>query len=397
MQAMSDPRPPTPTTPTMEEKPAASEDTDPVAYNLSPEIQAHSTGCGQHSERSTYFNVNRTGSPAPDKDSRPKGHLVYAIPVTSVKSKDLCRPQYSLRWSHLVGSMSVNNSSTTSDAPILAYVSRSQLNHVRRNCFRVLAGPNRIYNGPVHRLQALRSKMLMPKNQDEDQYILAVMITLAQQAAYSEITSSRATFHPRDLKIRVLSTSEEDDSFIVYTGTVPAAFLRMFHEPEKAPRGDTKIQISYAQVPIWPVLGLKERLGQALGSEVVGDFDALNMETYEDELPPTPETPSPKRRREVLTEVFNASFSEDRDSDSPVEALGKRRRLEKGTNPGAFFPSECVPKAAYEAGSCIRLFILLVPGLSSPSHTMRISYALPAKTLARARSPCEAQTRKASK
>ncbi|RYO85429.1 hypothetical protein DL766_006514 [Monosporascus sp. MC13-8B] len=329
MQAMSDPRPPTPTTPTMEKKrtrtrtTAASEDTDPIAYNLSPQIQAHSTNCGQHSERSSYLDVNRTGSPAPDKDSRLEGHLICVIPLTLVKSKDVCRPR------HLVGSMSVNNSSATSDAPILAYVSRGQLNHVRRNCFRVLAGPNRIYNGPVHRLQALRSKMLMPKNQDEDQYILAVMITLAQQAAYSETTASGATFNPRDLKIRVLSTSEDDDSFVVYTGIVPAALLRMFHEPEKAPRGDTKIQISYAQVPIWPVLGLKERLGQALGSEVVGDFDALNMETYEDELPPTPETPSPKRRREVLTEVFNASFSEDRDSDSPVEMLGKRRRLEE--------------------------------------------------------------------
>ncbi|RYP34255.1 hypothetical protein DL767_004378 [Monosporascus sp. MG133] len=307
MQAMPDLGPPTPTTPAMEKKlhpAAASEHADPIAYNLSPEIQAHATDCGQHSERSTYLDVNRTRSPAPDKDSRFKGHLIYAIPVALVKGKDVCGPQYSL--------------------------CRSQLNHVRRNCFRVLAGPNRIYNGPVHRLQALRSKMLMPKNQDEDQYILAVMIALAQQAAYSEIASSRAAFNPRDLKIRVLSTSEDDDSFIVYTAIVPAAFLRMFHEPEKAPRGDTKIQISYAQVPIWPVLGLKERLGQALGSEVVGDFDALNMETYDDELPPTPETPSPKRRREVLTEVFNASFSEDRDSDSPLEALGKRRRLEEG-------------------------------------------------------------------
>ncbi|RYP47923.1 hypothetical protein DL768_006078 [Monosporascus sp. mg162] len=328
MQAIPDPRPPTPTTPAMEKKPAASENTDPIAYNLSPEIQAHATDCGQLSERSTYLDVNRTGSPSPDKDSRSKGHLIYAIPVALVKSKDVCGPQHS--FCHLVGSMSVNNSSATSDAPILAYVSRSQLNHVRRNCFRVLAGPNRIYNGPVHRLQALRSKMLMPKNQDEDQYILAVMIALAQQAAYSETTSSRAAFNPRDLKIRVLSTSEDDDSFIVYTGIVPAAFLRMFHKPEKAPPGDTQIQISYTQVPIWPVLGLKERLGQALGSEVVGDFDALNMETYDDELPPTPETPSPKRRREVLTEVFNASFSEDRDSDSPLEMLGKRRRLQEG-------------------------------------------------------------------
>ncbi len=167
--------------------------------------------------------------------------------------------------------------------------------------------------------------MLMPKNPDEDQYIIGVMIALAQQSAYNS-----AGFFPKDLKIRILTTSEEDASFVVYTGVVPAALLRMFHEPEKAPRGETGIQIDHVQVPIWPVLGLKERLGQALGSEVVGYFDAQNMETYDNELPPTPETPSPKRRRSILTEVFNVSFSEDRDSDSPVEAISKRRRLEKG-------------------------------------------------------------------
>ncbi|EMR71713.1 hypothetical protein UCREL1_1230 [Eutypa lata UCREL1] len=166
--------------------------------------------------------------------------------------------------------------------------------------------------------------MLLPKNEDEDQYILAVIIALAQQSAYGN-----GEFTPKDVKVRVLTTSEEDESFVVYTATVPAGFLRMFHEPEKAPQGDTEIRIDYTQVPIWPVLGLKERLGQALGSEVVGDFDASNMETYEAELPPTPETPSPKRRRDVLSEVFNASFSEDRDSDSPVEAIGKRRCLEE--------------------------------------------------------------------
>ena len=82
----------------------------------------------------------------------------------------------------------------------------------------------------------------------------------------------------------------------------------------------------------------KERLGQALGHEVVGDFHAAkattaSMETYEHELIATPETPSPKvtpspkRRRDVLTEVFNASFSEDRDFDGPAVPVSKRRRL----------------------------------------------------------------------
>ena len=189
----------------------------------------------------------------------------------------------------------------------------------------MLPGPNRIYNGPVHRLQTLRSKLLMPKNPDEDAYILAVMIAIAQQASYSHIS-----FHPRDQKVKVLTTSEDDESFVVYNGIVPAAFLQMLHEPEKAPQGDAEIKIEYTQVPVWPVLGLKERLGLALGSDVVGEVDVNNMETWEDELPPTPETPSPKRRREVLTEVFNTSFSEDRDSDSPVDSIRKRRCLEEG-------------------------------------------------------------------
>ncbi|KAI1257903.1 hypothetical protein MGN70_000948 [Eutypa lata] len=247
--------------------------------------------------------------------------VIWKHPDSDTRSFDSATTCSNRSGSQFVGSM---NRTPVNDPLILAYVSRIHLNHVRRNCYRVLSGPNRLYNGPVHRLQSLRSRMLLPKNEDEDQYILAVIIALAQQSAYGN-----GEFTPKDVKVRVLTTSEEDESFVVYTATVPAGFLRMFHEPEKAPQGDTEIRIDYTQVPIWPVLGLKERLGQALGSEVVGDFDASNMETYEAELPPTPETPSPKRRRDVLSEVFNASFSEDRDSDSPVEAIGKRRCLEE--------------------------------------------------------------------
>lgn len=42
-------------------------------------------------------------------------------------------------------------------------------------------------------------------------------------------------------------------------------------------------------------------------------------------------TTSPKRKREILSEVFNTSFSEDRESTSyPSELLAKRRCFEEG-------------------------------------------------------------------
>ncbi|KAH9896226.1 hypothetical protein F4778DRAFT_259525 [Xylariomycetidae sp. FL2044] len=229
--------------------------------------------------------------------------------------------------SQLFASMTVD---TSNDAPILAYVSRSHLNHIRKNCFRVMRGPNRALNEPVYRLQSLRSKILIPKNPDEDQFFVAVMIAMAQQAVYGDV--SRGTdFAPRDVEVRLLTLSEGDSSFLVYTATVPAALLMMFHEPHKAPQGNTELDINFTQVPVWPVLGLKERLGKALGSDIVGDFQGVSIDTYEDELAETtPEVPSPKRRREALSEVFNASFSEDRELERPSEILGKRRCLEEG-------------------------------------------------------------------
>lgn len=223
------------------------------------------------------------------------------------------------------------NVNVASDAPVLAFVSRSNLNHIRRNCFRIVNGPNRAHNGPVHRLQTLRSKNLIPSNLDEDPHFVATIIALAQQSAYVDGPQSNV-ITPRDVKVRLFTISEEENSFVVYTATVPAAFLMMFHEPDKAPNGDARLKIEYTHVPVWPVLGLKERLGQALGTEIVGNFDALNMETFseeEEEIMSVAETTSPKRRREVLSEVLNASFSEDRES-GPNDILGKRRCLEEG-------------------------------------------------------------------
>ncbi|KAI8634359.1 hypothetical protein F5Y19DRAFT_461770 [Xylariaceae sp. FL1651] len=228
--------------------------------------------------------------------------------------------------SHLMASMAV---STSNDSPMLAYVSRSHLDHVRKNCFRVMRGPKGAFNQPVHRLQVLRSKNLLPKNPDEDSYFVAIMIAMAQQSVYADIQSGTG-FISRNVKVRVLTVSEEDNAFMVYTATVPRAFLSMFHEPDAAPTGDSQIRIEYAQVPVWPILGFKERLGKALGAEIVGNFYGVPIDTYEDEMAPVPESTSPKRRREALSEVFNASFSEDREADCPGGVFRKRQCVEEG-------------------------------------------------------------------
>lgn len=233
--------------------------------------------------------------------------------------------------SQLLASINVN---AASDEPVLAYISRSNLDHIRRNCFRIVSGPNRSYNGPVHRLQSLRSKRLMPSNPDEDQYFVAVAIAMAQRSVYPDGLKSNVITY-RDVKVRLFTVSEEDEAFIVYTATVPAGLLEMFHEPHQAPRSSTRLQIEYTHVPVWPVLGLKERLGLALGRDIVGEFDELHFETFdEEELVPLPEPISPqKRRREVLSEVLGVSFTKDTESDDPIgvsSRVSKRRCLEEG-------------------------------------------------------------------
>ncbi|KAF3070365.1 hypothetical protein GL218_00335 [Daldinia childiae] len=185
------------------------------------------------------------------------------------------------------------------------------------------------------------------------------MLAMAQQHVYGNMFTGEG-FSPKDVDVRVLTVSKDDNSFVVYSSVVPTAFLTMFHEPGKSPRGNAKVTINYQHVPIWPVLGLKERLGQALGRDLIGEFDVDRIETFEDELASNLEggksdsfdeklqavlrkfnkedestsntaqiTPSPKRKRKIFSEVFNGSFSEDYESSSyPSELLAKRRRLE---------------------------------------------------------------------
>ncbi|KAI1444341.1 hypothetical protein F5Y02DRAFT_180218 [Annulohypoxylon stygium] len=255
-------------------------------------------------------------------------------------------------------------SQTPMHAPVLAFVDRKTLNFARKSCFRARPLPNGSLNVPIHRLHELRTAKLFPKNPDEDQYILATMLAMAQRHVYTNIYTGHG-FEPKDVELRVLSISEEDSSLIVYKSIVPAAFLSMFNDPSKAPRGDAKFTIQYQRVPVWPILGLKERLGQALGQGIVGEIDMDHIETYQPE--PFPESqesngsldldlekdffatlqehysqrkkspsPAPRvlessmRKRKILSDVMNVSFSEDRESsDFADNLMVKRRHLEE--------------------------------------------------------------------
>ncbi|KAI0452890.1 hypothetical protein F5B21DRAFT_481494 [Xylaria acuta] len=219
---------------------------------------------------------------------------------------------------------------TTDNSPIMAYVSRSHIDYIRKNFFRIAKGPNGAPNEPVSRLQSRRSKALIPKNADEDPYFIGVMVAMAQQSVYTNMRTATG-FTPRDVKVRLLTVAEEDDAFIVYTATVPGALLSMFHKPDTAPTGNSEVIVEHAHVPVWPVLGLKERLGKALGSDVVGEYDDNVMDTYEEEVAPVAEAGSRKRGREALSEVFNGSFCEDcqYQSNNPSPSARKKRRMKE--------------------------------------------------------------------
>ncbi|KAI1745287.1 hypothetical protein F4680DRAFT_401689 [Xylaria scruposa] len=196
----------------------------------------------------------------------------------------------------------------TRSPPILAYVSRRHTNYPRVNCLSNSMRSKGKPNEPVLRLQALRAKLLTPKNADEDPHYLGLMVAMAQQYVYTNLKAA-TNFKPRDVEVRVLAVAEEDNAFVVYTGIVPAALLSMFHEPDTAPTSNSEVIISHARVPVWPVLGLKERLGKALGPDLVGHFDDDTIDTFHETVIRAPQASSKKREREqereVLSEVFN--------------------------------------------------------------------------------------------
>lgn len=211
-------------------------------------------------------------------------------------------------------------------APVLAYLDRDYIKWLKSCCFRVYVPPFLgASNEPVRRLQELRSKRLVPENRDHDPFLVGAMVSLAQVSAYSGPSLIRSQFQARDVVVRLISLCPEAEAFIVYTGRVPKGLLEMLHDNEKAPSTDVKIDIDYQYIPVGPEF-LKERLGQALGVEVVGDV------TSPAQASPVPTPPSSKKRkREILSPVNpNVSFSENRSPGLPVSPSAKRSKMKVG-------------------------------------------------------------------
>lgn len=158
------------------------------------------------------------------------------------------------------------------------------------------------------------------------------------------------SFH--DVKVQLLTHADDTADFIVYTAVVSATFLERFAQPSKAPLvgGDEPVEagmkISFTRVPVWPVLGLKERLGKALGRDIAGDaiFEDVgpdDIETWESQEERQQREQQRKRRRgdrQVLVEVLNSSFEAEDDTgyasdDRPVLSPDAKRRCTRAVNP----------------------------------------------------------------
>ncbi|KAM0227328.1 hypothetical protein ACHAPO_011628 [Fusarium lateritium] len=254
-------------------------------------------------------------------------------PYTSFKSVST-RPAESFN----ISTQSSPNQSPA-NMPMICYIGKTQLASVRNNLFRIASGPGRSWNEPVFRLQQLRARMLVPSNSDHDAHFVGVFLGMAQKHFYpspphtgrrdSRMSPEQGippcpNFH--DLKLKVLTHDTVTAEFIVHTGYITKEFLEKFHDPFKAPLNDDNavvsgIKIEYTRVPIWPILGLRERLGKALGQEIVGPFNPDEIETWEKD----PERPGgEKRKREACV---NSSFEEETTEEMTPP---KKRCLKEG-------------------------------------------------------------------
>ncbi|CAK7275318.1 hypothetical protein SEPCBS119000_006632 [Sporothrix epigloea] len=268
---------------------------------------------------------------------------------------------------------SVQNSREVSNGPVVAYVNRAHLSMIRKNLYRIMPGPEDgdRYNTPVSRLQSLRSKQLAPTDRDQDAYLTGVFIAMAQAHFYGRSPpplpswfTGRLPCDPvtdvrgfSDLKLRILTHDDETSEFIVYTAVVTAAFLKRFLEPLKAVadvQEQAGLNIEYTRLPVWPLLGLRERLGEALGRDLVGDFQTAASlsqdearqdkvqdeagEKTDDDAASTDSDKTVTKRRTRSTDTGHATRGrEDQEVAEPLRPQEsrsrKRRRLENSPLP----------------------------------------------------------------
>ncbi|KAG6222294.1 hypothetical protein E4U26_005386 [Claviceps purpurea] len=249
--------------------------------------------------------------------------------------------------------------------PMMCYLSKSELAMARERFGHANPGPGGHPNVPVERLLRNRAKALMPANPDHDAVFVGLFLAMAQRHFYGPPTPisrviHRGVWEPRwepsrapprrppfeNVKLRILTHDSDTAEFILYTASVTAEFLDRFYDPSGAPLGDEQpsgMDIEYVRVPMWPVLGLRERLGTALGEEIVGPFDANKMVTWTNvapigqfqpvKNPPVKKNPPvTKRKRGSDVEVRDGKREGGETNEKRSRRKIKRQRLQDSSS-----------------------------------------------------------------
>ncbi|KAI8648141.1 hypothetical protein NCS56_01546200 [Fusarium sp. Ph1] len=270
----------------------------------------------------------------PNTFSQPSRSVGLSLHVGTSTFLDVVTPE--LMWnltSDAISSQSCPISSRNRPR-MICYIDMVQLASSRNRCLRVRSGPRGTVNDPVARLRQVNARKLVPSGSRRDPYLAGVFLAMAQSHFYPHL-SSRNTQKRRidrrerlpssslqDVKLQILTHDTATSAFIVYTAHITKEFLRRFNDPFKALPDDSGatmsgFKIEYTSVPLWPFVGLRERLGKAFGQDVVGVFDADDMETWR-------RAPEESRNGTGKRRVAESSLGEE-PADEPAH-VAKRQR-----------------------------------------------------------------------
>lgn len=181
----------------------------------------------------------------------------------------------------------------------MGFLDKASLQFVRKSRMFSVSSRNGVENTAVKELVRKRINLILPADRDADPYLAGAFVAMAQSRFYPAsletkrmaLGVAKRTFRdlrmPKftDTQLRILTT-DDGQTFSVYTATVTAKLLTALHCPiDKELRSgpdDFGMTIEHTKVDIFPLLGLKERLGKALGQDLVGDVNFEGMETYEE-------------------------------------------------------------------------------------------------------------------
>ncbi|RMJ03268.1 hypothetical protein CDV36_015200 [Fusarium kuroshium] len=221
---------------------------------------------------------------------------------------------------------------------MICYIDMVKLASSRNPYCRIRSGPRGTPNEPVARLSQIGARKLIPSNPERDPYLAGVFLAMAQSHFYPHLsprdTQKRRIDHRerppssslKDVKLQILTHDIATSAFIVYTGHVTKEFLCIFHNPFKAIPDDngstiSGFKIEYTSVPLWPFLGLRERIGKAFGQDVAGLFNADEMETFR-------RAPEESRNGTEKRKVAKSSLKEE-PADKPAHAAKRQCRSGK--------------------------------------------------------------------